>query len=580
MSREAPVPRSRRGRSRMAIAVVLVLITCAVFVVRLVDIQVVSATALTEEAGDKRGLSAMLYGTRGPIVDAQGAVLADSVERYELSVSPRVVLGTSGALTTLVPALEQVGAITQRDPATMLAEIQADPESDYLVLATDLTLEQFDALNALDIAWDYYDRIAARSYPNGAIAGNLVGFLGTDGPLAGLERGEDECLASQDGVVTYERSEDGVRIPATEAVTTPAIDGGTLQLTIDRDLQWYVQERVTRAASDVGATWASGIVMRVSDGAIMALADWPTLDPNEFQSADPAVTGSRSFAIPYEPGSIMKPISAAIALDAGTVTPYTQFTSPISMDFGEAGIIRDVVWHEPQLTTTGTLVYSSNTGTAQIAATVPDAQRYETLVDFGFGERSEVDFFGESPGVFPEDWDARTRLASSFGQGVSATIVQMASAYQTIANGGVRMPVRLVDSCTTPDGTVQIPDVGQPRQVVSAAAADQTVAMMEMVAQHGGYWNTLQIPGYRIAAKSGTGEVAEGGVYTNKVVVSYAGIAPADDPQFVIVISMGLPYAGVSSSIAPVLHELLSQTLTTFRVLPSSGAPEELPSEW
>lgn len=572
--------RKSRGRPRLAIAVLLVLVIGVAFIVRLVDIQVVSASALTAEAADKRGLTALVYGTRGAIVDAQGAVLADSVERYELSVSPRVVLGTSGANAGLVPALESIAAITGQDPAVLLTGIQADPTSDYLVLASDLTLEQFEALRDLDISWDYYDRIAARSYPNGAVAGNLVGFLGTDGPLAGLEASEDACLASENGTVSYERSEDGVRIPDTEIETDPAKDGGTLQLTIDRDLQWYVQERMAKTAAEFGAEWASAIVVRVSDGAIMALSDWPTLDPNEFASADPGVTGARSFAIPYEPGSIMKPINAAMALDYGSMTPTTQLTSPATMDFGDAGVISDVVWHQPQITVTGSLVYSSNTGTAQIAGSVPDDVRRAYMEEFGFGDYTEVDFTGESAGDLGEYWDTRTRLTVGFGQGMTSTIVQMGSAFQTIANEGVRMPVTLVESCTRPDGVVVPRDAGEPTQVISSGAAQATVAMMETVAQNAGVWDALQIPGYRIAAKSGTAEVAEGGVYTDQVVVSYAGIAPADDPQYVVIVSAGLNYSGFSSRIAPTLHDIMAQTLTTFRVMPSQGVAVDLPIEW
>lgn len=572
--------RRSRGKPRLAIAVLLVLVVGIGFIVRLVDIQVVSASELTAEAADKRGLTSIVYGTRGAIIDATGAVLADSVERYELSVSPRVVLGTSGTNGQLIPSLEAIAAITAQDPAVLLSSIQANPESDYLVLASDLTLQQFEDLRDLDILWDYYDRIAARSYPNGAIAGNLTGFIGTDGPLAGLELSEDACLASDDGSVSYERSEDGVRIPDTEVVTDPAKDGGTLQLTIDRDLQWYVQERMAKTAGEFGAVWASAIVVRVSDGAIMALSDWPTLDPNEFGAADPGVTGSRAFAIPYEPGSIMKPINAAMALDYGSVTPSTPLTSPASMDFGEAGMISDIVWHEPNITVTGSLVYSSNTGTAQIAASVPDDVRRDYMEAFGFGDYTEVDFTGESAGDLGDYWDARTRLTVGFGQGMTSTIVQMGSAFQTIANDGLRMPVKLVESCTNADGTVEARDNGEPLQVISASAAQQTVSMMETVAQNAGVWDALQIPGYRIAAKSGTAEVAEGGVYTDQVVVSYAGIAPADDPQYVVVVSAGLDYSGFSSRVAPTLHDIMAQTLTTFRVLPSQGTAADLPIDW
>lgn len=572
--------RTSRGRLRLTAAVLVVLAVCTVFVARLVDIQVVSAATLQAEAADKRGLTDTVYGTRGAILDANGAVLADSVERYRLTISPRVVLGLDDFDNRVLPVLNQMAAIVGRDPAQMLADIEAVPDADYLELATDLTLEQFTALSDLDASWDYYARIAGRSYPNGAIAGNLVGFIGTDGPLAGLELSQNQCLEATDGEISYERSADGVRIPDTEVVTKAAVDGGDLTLTIDRDLQWYAQERLAKFAVERGATWASSVIMRVSDGAVMAITDWPTLDPNEFKTADPGVTGSRAFAIPYEPGSIMKPINAAIALNYGSVTPTTQLTAPTTMDFGDAGEISDIVWHAPQITVTGSLVYSSNTATSQIAASVPDDVRRAELAAFGFGSSTEVGFTGESAGDVPDYWDARSRLTIGFGQGITTTILQMASAYQTLANGGVRMPVRLVQSCTLADGTVVEPDVGDATQVVSESAADQTIAMMEMVAEHGGVWNSLQIPGYRIAAKSGTAEVAEGGVYTDKVVVSYAAVAPADDPQYVVVLSVGLPYAGLSSWTAPVVHDLMAQTLTTFRVMPSSGSPTELPIDW
>ena len=574
--------RKRRGGPRFGIAILLTLAVVVGFTIRLVDIQIVNASALTAQARDKRALEAPVYGARGDIIDRNGAILADSVERYDITVSPRVALGFTEMNGSVEQALAGIGQVTGQDPAALMQILTADPQSDYAVLAKDLTLDQYQAIDALGIPWVYAVRVQARTYPNGALAGNLIGFLGTDEPLAGLERSEDSCLAAQDGVISYERSEDGVRIPDTEVTEVPAKDGGTLQLTIDRDLQWYVQEEMAKAALSLGATWAAAVVVRISDGALMAVTDWPTLDPNDFAHADPAVTGSRAFAIPYEPGSIMKPITAAIAIDSGHATPLTQLNAPYAMDFGDAGIITDAEYHDPNLTLTGGLVYSSNTALSQIAGMVPDEQRMDYYKAFGFDQTTEVDFMGESAGYIPalQDWDPRTRLVMGYGQALSATILQMASAYQTLGNDGLRMPLKLVESCTAADGTITEPDAGAPRQVVQPATAQEVRNMMEMVYEHNGLWDDLNIPGYRVGVKSGTAEVAENGQYTSKSVISYAGIAPIDDPQYAVVVSAGVPWAAMSSQIARTFHDVMSQVLTLFRVQPSTGAANELPITW
>lgn len=578
------VMRTRRGRVRFGVAIVLTLAVVIGFAVRLVDIQVVSASTLTAEAKDKRDGVATVYGTRGDIVDRNGNVLADSVERYDITVSPRVALGFTEMNGSVEQALADMAAITGQDPAAMMAVLTEDPQSDYAVLSHDLTLQQYQAIDALGIAWVYPVRVPARTYPNGAIAGNLIGFLGTDKPLAGLELSEDSCLASEDGEISFERSEDGVRIPDTEVTEQPAVDGGTLKLTIDRDLQWYLQETVAKAAGHFGATWGSAAVVRVSDGAIMALTDWPTLDPNEFQTADPGLTGSRAFAIPYEPGSIMKPINAAIAIDIGSVRPETPLDAPYAKDFGEAGRIADATWHVPNLTVTGSVVESSNTGTVTIADTIPNDLREEYFDRFGFGQLTAVDFNGESGGYVPEvqDWDARTRLVMGYGQAMSTTILQMASAYQAIGNDGVRLPLKLVESCTQADGTVIPNDAGEPVQAVSPQTAAEVRNMLEMVFLHNGVTDSLAIPGYRLGVKSGTAEVIdpETGTYGNRTVISYAGLVPVDRPEYAIVLSLGVPWAAFSSNLAPFWRVVASQVITMFRVAPSSGSATELPLTW
>jgi len=572
---------SRRLGRRIGVGIAIVLAIVIAFVVRLVDIQVVSAATYNAEATAKRDGTATVYSTRGSIVDRDGGVLAESVERYDITASPKVMLGPGGG-AAILPTLEQIADVTGQEPADLLAVLQEDPESDYAVLATGLDLDQYDRIVALKISGIYGVRVPGRVYPDGQVAGNLVGFLGTDEPLAGIERADDACLAGTDGVVTYQRSADGVRIPGTDVVEQPAVDGGTVTLTIDRDLQWFAQERTQKIMTDLGGTWAASIVVDTTTGEILALADVPTLDPNDFQSADPSVTGSRSFSTPYEPGSIMKPFVMAMLLDQGLITPYDQVNAPYRMDFGPGvGTINDFGYHKSNLTVAGVLMQSSNTGEAQLSEKMPDAQRYDYYTKFGFGQKTDIDF-PQSAGVMrPADqWDARTRLNIAFGAGMSATLPQLAQAYLAIANGGLSEPVSLVQSCTAPDGTVTAPERPAAQQVISGQAAATTLSMMEDDQAFYATTDDVSIPGYRIASKTGTAYVADSNGYTNQTTISYAAIAPADHPRYVVITSVGLPYKGNSHLVGAAVRDLLAQALSKNHVAPSTGQYVQYPMYW
>lgn len=550
-----------------------------VFGIRLVDIQLVRADELNAQSAEKRAQERTVYGVRGDIVDTNGSVLAGSVERYDINASPRVALGMDGGLEAATEHVTEVAAITGGDVTALMTELLDDPESDFMYLAKGVTLEEFRAVMELDIPWVTRDLRPSRVYPNGAIAGNIVGFEGTDGPQAGMELSARDCLDSTNGTTTFERSLDNVMIPGSQITVEEAEDGGTLHLTIDRDLQFAVQQRLIQAAQQLGATWATAIVQRVSDGHLMAVADYPTVDPNHI--TDPASTGSRAFAIPYEPGSTIKSLTAASLLDAGVAKPTTQITAPGRLYLSDGSFIKDAWAHgDINYTLAGALVNSSNTGISVLSDRLDAESRRDYLVGFGLNDETEVHFDGESEGsVHPVDeWDERTSYNVQFGQGMTTTSVQVASAYQAIANGGVRMPVTLVEGCEQPDGTMtQVPS-GEGTRVVSESAANATVAMLEGVVKKN---DNFAVPGYRVAVKTGTGEVAENGVYTDKRVISSAGMAPADDPQYVVVVTLGIPGSMYgSSAVATTFRDIMAQTLKTFRVTPSTESAPQIPLTW
>ncbi|HRQ00319.1 MAG TPA: penicillin-binding protein 2, partial [Terrimesophilobacter sp.] len=526
---------------------------------------------------------------RGRIVDTNGVVLADSITRYDITIDPKNAYefkrrDENGNLQTVSVrgAVEEIAAIAGASVDELMTIVTRDPESSFAYLLRSLDTDAYRAIRDLGIPWVWPRSVPERSYPNGAVAGNLVGFVGTDGPQNGLEATANECLASVDGVATYERGADGVRLPGSTVTEREPVPGGTITLTIDADLQWFVQQVLAEQAIAIGAESGVASVVRVSDGHIMALADYPSVDPNNVDGSAPEFWGSRAFTYAFEPGSVLKAMTAAIAIDAGVANAGTGYTVPSVWRTPDGALVSDFFNVGTQrLTLAGVLTQSSNVGIAMSVAPVGNSARYEYLRAFGFGERTAVDFQGESTGLLDERWNTQQRYDIAYGQGISMTAAQLASAYQAIANGGVRMPLTLIENCTGPDGTVVLPEGATPVRVVSEASANLTLDMLQSVVTDGSLSSTFTIPGYLVAAKTGTGEVAGPGGYTNERIVSVAGIAPADNPEYVVVVTYVKPITVKSSwAAAPPFAKIMTQVLKHFRVpLSTSNAPR-LPTTW
>ncbi len=598
---------SRHPMRRILLAAVVLVALVGVFVVRLVDIQVVRAAELSEAGDAVRSRSATVYGARGDIVDANGTVLADTVMRYDIALSPKNA--NAGPITREVPdpadpagtievdvpldqSAAELGAVLGMTGEQVLAivttAIAENPDDDFEYVAKLVDTQTYEKVKDLGIPWVVPYEHPSRIYPNGAVAGNLLGFLQEDDgePLAGLELAQNECLAGEDGEITYQHSlQDWVPIPGTEVVNTQARDGGTLHLTIDADLQWMVQRIAEAQVQAVGADWATVTVMEAKTGRLLAVADVPTIDPNTPTAIAAEDRGSRSFSAPFEPGSTFKAITAASVIDAGAGDPFSQITADYRYTPPNGADVNDSFFHEPTpYTLTGVLIDSSNTGMSIFGERLSDQQRFEYMQKFGFGAKTEVGFPGEEPGDLhggPEEWDNQTKYATMFGQGLTTTAVQIASGYQTIANGGVRMPVSLVDGCTREDGE-QIKAEPSGTRVLSESAAEQTSQILEQVYQDGWLADEWNIPGYRVAAKTGTAQVPDGnGGYLSGYLVSVSGFAPADDPEFVVSVSIMDPVKMNSSAAsAPVFQEVMSQVLKKYRTVPSGAPAPELPATW
>jgi cell division protein FtsI (penicillin-binding protein 3) len=571
---------------RVAFALATVMVVSLVFVGRLVDVQIVRAAELQEQSLQVRTTSETLWASRGSIVDQFGNDLALDVDRYDISANPSKVgdFRRAGEVVPLAQAVAEIAQVTGANYDQMLSAISADPTVQFTYLVKGVTPEAKDALRELDIPWLQIDLIRERIYPFGPVTANLTGMLGRDEPLGGVELAEDECLMAQNGFATYQQGADGVRLPGTTTLVEQPIHGGTAHLTIDSDLQWYVLQQLAEHGGRLQAQQASAIVVRVSDGHILAAADWPTFDPNDFTDAPPEHMGARTFSAPYEPGSIMKSMGVAMLIDAGHTSVSDRIVAPGIYNIGSGRFIKNMLVSDArQLTTAGVLQTSSNTGMAVLGERMPQQQAYDYFRAFGFGEKTAVDFLGESRGVLrtPEDHDPFTRFAQLYGQGISVTAVQMAGAYQALANDGVRLPLRLYDGCTTSLGEFIEAPVAEPIQVVSASAARQTVNILEAVVTQSALRPVLEIPGYRVAAKTGTAEIASASGYGSERVISLAGMAPAEDPEYVVLVSFYKPQSSkVSSAAAPAFTDLMSHVLKHYRVAPSSEPAVVPPLTW
>ena len=574
----------------------LVVALVCVFGVRLVDIQVVNAAALNEQSDQRRTSTVTLHGARGEIVDVNGTVLASAVDRWAITVSPmhvRDIEQEDGSSASVGHVLKQLGEITGQDPNALATAIQSEldrnGESNYLVLATGLDAKQYEQVRQLrqdlQLPYVYLESRPERTYPLGSVGGNLVGFQSSDGtPLAGIELMQDSCLAPTDGSRVAEVSPDGTEIPGTVRVDQPPSNGGTVQLTIDADLQYSTQQILAQYREDFGAVSATAVILR-KDGTVAAIAETPTVDPNNPQAIDPQFRGSRAFTDAYEPGSTLKSISLAAMIDNGHVDADDEWTVPWQYQNGPV-VLNDAFVHDPmRWTTTGILANSSNVGMVTMAEGFDRSILYDYFADFGFGETTNVGFLGEQPVELrdPAALDDQSSANQIFGQGIAMTPVQMAGAYLPFANEGKRPALQLVSGCTTPDGETVAAEKPDPVQVIKPETASTMNEMMEVMVNESRL-SPFAIDGYRISAKTGTAEVAypDGSGYDpNAWIISTTGVFPTDEPEYVVHVMIEYPIPSMRTTGAVgAFHDIVNLLIRHDSIPPSTSDPSDLEVEW
>ncbi len=569
---------------RLRFGFVVIAMVLSVFGARLVQLQGVDPKAYAAMAAAEGMVEVDLPAERGDILDRNGEQLAASIDGRMVVADPLMTADQAPELAkflsdrldvdyfTILPRLREEGSrfeyIARRVPSTVATDVLAEAEE-----------AGFDGLDTR------HDPV--RDYPAGDVAANLVGFLGTDEALGGFERTFNAQLAGTDGSARYAVGA-GNRIPLGESTVVEPVDGKDLRTTLDLDLQWYAQRVLRQTVEDARADSGFALVMHTETGEIMALADHPTFDANEPLLAPEEDLGSRAMSGVYEPGSVQKALTLSALIDAGKVTPRTRIRVPGELS-RDGRTIGDWFTHgRIRLTLAGVLAKSSNIGTVLAADQFDRGELRRYLVRFGLGERTRIGVRGETNGILPDSslWSGLVQDRVAFGQSLSVNAVQMGAAINTIANGGVRVSPSLVHGrATTDDGEQVGTATARTRRVISAKAARQTALMMERVIDpEAGSAPSAAVPGYRVAGKTGTAQrVGEDcGCYDGTFTVSFAGVAPADDPRFTIYVVIQDPgNGGGGGSVAgPAFAKIMSYALRRYAVPPTGTRPSQLPLEW
>jgi cell division protein FtsI (penicillin-binding protein 3) len=591
--RPAMAARTRRRRRamrgvaqlRLRTGFVFIAVVLSFFGARLVQLQGVSPEKYASLAASEGGtVTVELPAQRGRILDRDGKPLADSVDGRMVVADPSMTRAKAPQLARFLSRHLHVDYF-----ATLAALQKQGSRFAYIArrVPASLALDVVDQARAAGFKGLDTRDDPVRSYPDHDVAANLIGFMGTDGPLAGLELAFNHQLAGTAGSETYEVGA-GNRIPLGRSTVVPAHNGTDLHTTIDEDLQWYTQ-RILRQTV-LGARGESGfaVVMDSHTGEILSLADYPTYDATNPQASPRKDRNSLAMTSPYEPGSVEKVLTLSSLIDAGKVTDRTRLVVPGQLQSGDR-VIHDWFPHPTlKMTLAGVIAQSSNIGTAKASRLFAPGQLRSYLTRFGLGQRTDVGVTGETPGLLPSQaaWDGMTQDRVAFGQSVSVNGLQMAAAVNTIANGGVRVSPSLIQgSATNNVGQTVGTDGATTRRVVSKNAAHQMTDMMERVVNpDAGTAPGAQVPGYVVAGKTGTAQRVgpRCACYNGQFTVSFAGFAPADNPRFTVYVVVQNPRngGGGGSVTGPAFSKIMGFALRRYGVPPTGAKPSEIPTTW
>jgi cell division protein FtsI/penicillin-binding protein 2 len=535
------------------------LLAFLVVVCRAFWLQGVEASQLSSQALNQQTETIDVPGLRGAILDRNGTRLASSEDAATIYATPYQVKNPPAAAAKLAPILEE-------KKGKVLEELTV--ESGFSYLAKDISLATAEKVEKLHLEGIGQLPASRRTYPQGEMAGQVIGVVGDEGKgLTGIEQGEQAALAGEEGerrIVT-----DALGEAIKMETVKEASDGEDVQLTLDPVIQQETEKVLSRVGETYSPVGATAIVMDPQTSEILAMANWPPVDPGDLENISNEDLLNQATGLNYEPGSTFKAFTVSAALEEGLVTPTTEFTVPPEIEIGER-IIKDAEEHGTENLTVGQILSrSSNIGADLIGQKIGATKFSKWIEKFGFGQQTGVQFPNEQIGIVPKlsEYSGATMGNLPMGQGAAVTPMQMVQGYTAIAHNGIERPPQLVKR-------IGEEPVHEPKghRVISAKTASEVREMLEGVLGPEGTASEVSVPGYTLAGKTGTAEVAENGGYSEtKYVASFIGMAPAMNPKFLAAVIVDQPEGEIygGSVAAPAFGEIAAFSL------PYLGVPQE-----
>lgn len=544
-------------------------LVCLVFVglaVRAAYIQVIDPDMLVEKGDSRTERVRKTRVHRGLILDRNGEELAVSVPVRAIWADPKTIHENEGFSSAR--RWQALADVIGQDVDRILRRVQ-DKSKRFVYIQRQVSPAMAEYVAQLKIPGVYLREESRRFYPAGEVSAHLIGFTDVDDRgLEGIERIYNEVLSGTPDKreVSIDAKGRSVELHSEETGKKPQ----NIQLTIDQRIQALAYKEVKRAVSLLEATSGSAVVADVHTGEILALVNSPSFNPNNRQGVPAHRIRNRAVTDTFEPGSSVKPLAVVSALEFGSVELNTEIdTSPGWMRIGGA-YVRDPR-NYGVIDLTEIVKKSSNMGTSKLAFSIPRRQFLDTYYDVGLIGDTGTNLLGESSGIFHERsrWSDHEVASLSFGYGIAVTTLQLARMYATLANGGIRRPLSIIKSQQLPEG----------ERALSSQTANAVVEMMEQVVSDSGTGKKAQVPGYRVAGKTGTSRKAVPGGYGEEYVNIFAGLAPVSDPQVAVVVLINEPGGDLYHSgdtAAPVFSRVMSGTLQMLNVPPDDKSVSSL----
>jgi cell division protein FtsI (penicillin-binding protein 3) len=555
---------SRPPLGRLGVLLVVLALALGGIVVRLGFLQVRDAGAFEALAAQQRLRTIDLPAGRGSILDRDGGELAMSLDAADVYADPTLVRDPEGVARRLAPLLG-------RKVSALVAELRPGDRS-FVYLARQVDTSVADRIKRMGLEGIGFLDDTKRYYPNGAMAPQVLGFVGLDGTgLAGLEFEYQRELAGRSGRRVVEID-----------LAVPPVPGEDVVTTIDREIQYRVQLALAEAVRRNHARGGTVIVMDPHTGDILAMATTPTFDPEHFADYPTARLQNPAIDSVYEPGSVNKVVTASAAVEDHVVGLGQQLAVPDRIALSPQNC-PECVFHDAhphpveQMTIADIIAQSSNVGTIKLAERLGPTRLAEYLARFGLGQPTGVGFPGEQDGILPpvDQWTAASMGTIPVGQGVAVTPLQMISVFAAVANHGEWVQPRLVRGLVDGDGKFHPAPPARTHRAISAATADMVTRILAY-AVDAGTGTRAQIPGYWVAGKTGTAQIpkAHGAGYTNQYIASFIGFAPASDPQLVIAAIIDRPVTEYGAlAAAPLFREIGRYALARLRIAPAPRPP-------